>query len=191
MGCSRLPLSRQMSTQPRYLPNYTLADYRRWEGRWELIDGIAVAMTPSPFAPHERVVSRLARLIGNQLDSLGCGREVYTGLDWVVSDHTVVRPDLMVVCGEQPETHLQRPPELVVEVLSEATRGRDLVVKRALYLELGVSEYWIVDPDRRTIEFCRHDETVASDLGVSVRLLGAGPKEIRLELALESVFPPS
>ena len=180
-----------MSTQPRYLTNYTIADYRRWEGRWELIDGIAVAMTPSPFAPHERIVSRLARLIGNQLDSMGCGCEVYTGLDWVVSDHTVVRPDLMVVCGDQPETHLQRPPDLVVEVLSEATRGRDLVVKRALYLELGVAEYWIVDPDRRTIEFCRRDETTTVEFGVCSRLLKAGRNELQLEIAIDSVFPPN
>jgi Uma2 family endonuclease len=178
-----------MSTQPRFLTNDTVADYRRWEGRWELLEGIAVAMTPSPFAPHERVVSRLARLLGNQLDATGCGGEVYTGLDWIVNDHTVVRPDLMVVCGEQPETHLQRPPTLVVEVLSEATRGRDLVVKRALYLELGVSEYWIVDPDRRSIEFCRSDQSGLLESGVGRRLLSLGLKELLLEIDLKSIFP--
>ncbi|MFM7738635.1 MAG: Uma2 family endonuclease [Planctomycetota bacterium] len=178
-----------MSTQPRFLTNYTVADYQRWEGRWELIDGIAIAMTPSPFASHERVVSRLARLIGNQLDSAGCGCEVYTGLDWIVSDHTVVRPDLMVVCGEQPETHLQRPPTLVVEVLSEATKGRDLVVKRAIYLELGVTEYSIIDPDRRSIEFCRSDQSSVLESGVGRRLLSLGMKELLLEIDLKSIFP--
>jgi Uma2 family endonuclease len=177
-----------MSTQPRFLTNYTVADYRRWEGRWELLDGIAVAMTPSPFAPHERAVSRLARSIGNQLDAVGCGCEVYTGLDWVVSDHTVVRPDLMVVCGEQPETHLHRPPTLVVEVLSEATRGRDLVVKRALYLELGVNEYWIVDPDNRTIEFCHREQSSLLKTGIGNRVINTGKLEIRLEIALQAVF---
>jgi Uma2 family endonuclease len=94
----------------------------------------------------------------------------------------------MVVCGEQPETHLHRPPTLVVEVLSEATRGRDLVVKRALYLELGVNEYWIVDPDNRTIEFCHREQSSLLKTGIGNRVINTGKLEIRLEIALQAVF---
>lgn len=141
-----------MSTRTVYVPRYTLADYRRWRGDWQLIDGVAIAMTPSPFGPHDRVVSRLSRWIGSQIENVRCRCEVYTNLDWIVSDETVVRPDLMVVCGEQPQRHLERPPEVVVEVLSEATRAQDLVVKRAIYREQGVPHYVLVDADMRTVE---------------------------------------
>jgi len=37
------------------LPHYTYDDYSQWEGRWELIDGIAYAMTPAPWFSHQRV----------------------------------------------------------------------------------------------------------------------------------------
>jgi Uma2 family endonuclease len=141
-----------MSEAPRYIPHYTLADFRMWEGRWELIDGLPIAMTPSPFGHHERIISRLSFEIQLQHRSGKCQCEVYTSLDWIISEDTIVRPDLMVICGEQPKYHLEEAPALVVEVLSDSTKGRDLVVKRALYNENGVPHYLIIDPENKTIE---------------------------------------
>ena len=48
-------------------------------------------------------------------------------------------------------------PEIAVEVLSpgSANENRDRLVKRQLYSSRGVSEYWIVDPETRTIEVSR------------------------------------
>ena len=57
-----------MSSVPQYLPNYAVADYNLWQGNWQLIDGVAVAMSPSPFGPHERIISRLSRMIGNAIE---------------------------------------------------------------------------------------------------------------------------
>ena len=141
-----------MSSAPRYIPYYTLENYRQWEGDWELIDGVAIAMTPSPFGPHERIISRLSRMIGNQLERWQCACEVYTNLDWIVRDDTVLRPDSMVVCGEQPQKHLERRPEIVVEVLSESTKVRDLKAKRAVYRESEVPHYLIIDPETETVQ---------------------------------------
>jgi hypothetical protein len=59
-----------MSTAPRYIPRYTIEDDARREGDWELIDCIAISMSPSPFGPHGRTVSRLARMIGNRQANL-------------------------------------------------------------------------------------------------------------------------
>ncbi|QDV40740.1 hypothetical protein Enr13x_05760 [Stieleria neptunia] len=140
-----------MSSAPRYVPHYTIEDYRRWEGEWELMDGVPVSMSPSPFGPHERVVAELSRQILNQLIENECDCRVYTNLDWIVNDDTVVRPDLMVVCGVQPDRHLEQTPVVVVEVLSDATRQRDLTAKRAIYLEQDVAHYLIVDPTDQTV----------------------------------------
>ncbi len=139
-----------MSTVPRYIPHYTLEDYQHWEGDWELIDGVPISMSPSPFGPHERVVSRLSAQILRQIDDHGCQCHVYTNLDWIISDDTVIRPDLMVVCGDQPDRHLERAPNLAVEVLSDSTRGRDLTAKRTLCRENDVQHYLVVDPTART-----------------------------------------
>lgn len=42
-------------------------------------------------------------------------------------------------------------PQLIVEVLSPSNSDDDLIVKKDLYEEYGVSEYWIVSPMSRKI----------------------------------------
>ncbi len=164
-----------MTAAPRYLPHYTVADYQRWEGDWELIDGIAFSMSPSPFGPHERIISRLSFEIMSQLRSADCECAVYTNLDWIVSNDTVIRPDLMVVCGVQPDRHLERPPSLAVEVLSDSTRGRDLTAKRSLCREYNVPNYVIIDPVPRTLLLVTPDDDALLTATDTLRLsLGDG-----------------
>jgi Uma2 family endonuclease len=134
-----------MSTARKFETHYTVADYQQWEGDWELWYGTAVSMSPSPFEAHERAVTRLASQCLASIDAQNCECQVYAGLDWIVADDTVVRPDVMVVCGDPFHRHLQRPPQLAVEVLSEATAQRDRTHKRDLYEAQGVEHYLIVD----------------------------------------------
>ncbi|MEO8622270.1 MAG: Uma2 family endonuclease, partial [bacterium] len=49
-------------------------------------------------------------------------------------------------------------PSLVVEVISDSTRRRDLGPKRELYLDAGVPEYWVVDPKVKNIRVVRPGE---------------------------------
>jgi len=77
-----------MSTAPRYLPRYTAADHAAWEGDWELVDGVAVAKTPSPFGPHAEKLSRLAAILWNAIDAAGCHATVLAELDWIVAADT-------------------------------------------------------------------------------------------------------
>lgn len=51
-----------------------------------------------------------------------------------------------------PAGGLHGAPDLVVEILSPSTAGRDLVLKRKLYAKYGVKEYWVADPGARSIE---------------------------------------
>ncbi|MCL2321420.1 MAG: Uma2 family endonuclease [Oscillospiraceae bacterium] len=57
-------------------------------------------------------------------------------------------PDVMVICDVSKKTKrgFEGVPELVVEVLSRTTYDYDLTRKKEIYEELGVKEYWIVDP---------------------------------------------
>ena len=52
---------------------------------------------------------------------------------------------------------VEGPPDLVIEVVSPSNRSRDLLTKRALYGRAGVREYWLVDPEARTIEILALD----------------------------------
>jgi Uma2 family endonuclease len=142
----------EMSAAMKYAPRYTIQDYRLWQGDWELWDGIAVAMTPSPFGKHQALLVSLASELRGALRVAGCGAIAIVELDWIISEHTVVRPDVIVVCGDAPEKHLERPPALIAEILSPSTRQNDLTYKRDLYASQGVGIYLIVDPEAKTIE---------------------------------------
>jgi Uma2 family endonuclease len=59
----------------------------------------------------------------------------------------------MVVCGSQPGRHLERPPAVAIEILSDATAEKDRTAKRSLYELAGVGHYLLVDPIAKTIEW--------------------------------------
>jgi Uma2 family endonuclease len=77
-------------------------------------------------------------------------------------------------------------PILIVEVLSPTTRRRDQVQKKKLYLDLGIDEYWMVDPERRSVTIVRPGRVgrVVTDL-LTWSLTGANAP---LELRLDSLF---
>ena len=144
-----------MSSAPKYTPHYTFDDYQSWEGDWELWNGVAVAMTPSPFGKHGSVLARIAAAITNAIDDVDCRASVLLEIDWIISNDTVVRPELSIVCGAPPTGHIESPPALVVEVLSSGTRDRDLTVKRQLFEQQAVDWYLIIDPDANSVKALR------------------------------------
>jgi Uma2 family endonuclease len=148
-----------MSTAPRYIPHYTRSDYEQWEGDWELWQGIPVAMTPSPFGRHQNCSLRLARALLDAIEVAKCEAVVLQDVDWIISNDTVVRPDIIVLCGDVPEGHVTQSPALIVEILSPSTALRDRNQKRDLYQDHGVEYYLIVDPNDLTIEaYHRNDQ---------------------------------
>ena len=50
------------------------------------------------------------------------------------------------------ERGIEGAPDLVIEILSTSTERTDREVKRKLYADGGVREYWIVDPRTSHIE---------------------------------------
>ncbi len=97
-----------MSAASKYAPRYTIEDYRLWQGDWEIWDGIAIAMTPSPFGTHQAILVALVSELRAALREEGCEATALVELDWIVSKETVVRPDVIVVCGAAPEQHLEQ-----------------------------------------------------------------------------------
>ncbi|QEG41518.1 Uma2 family endonuclease [Roseimaritima ulvae] len=147
-----------MSSAASYRPHYTLQDYRQWEGDWELWYGTAVAMTPSPFGRHGALVMRLGTALTNAIDDAKCDASVLAEVDWIVSENTVVRPDVTVVCGNPPVRHIESRPAVVVEVLSDATRERELSHKRSLYQDNQVPWYLIADPNDLFVQVLQLDD---------------------------------
>ena len=129
-----------------YLPHYTYDDYCQWEGKWEIIDGIAYAMTPAPSVVHQTVSHRIDGQLFQLLEE--CGRcHALLPVDWQITEDTVVQPDHLVVCGEAPGgIKLTVTPVLIFEILSDSTRKKDENLKYELYEAAGVLYYCLVDP---------------------------------------------
>jgi Uma2 family endonuclease len=130
--------------------------------RHELIDGVHY-VTPSPRIPHQVLVGRIFVAIANFLAvHQHLGRVFLSPVDVVMSEHDLVVPDLLFVARDQQsmltEANVQGVPALVVEVLSPSTRRRDEGIKRKLFDQKGVREFWLVDPKARRVSICRRAE---------------------------------
>ena len=119
--------------------------------RHELIDGEHY-VTPSPNTRHQRILGSLHLLIGSWLEDHPIGQVFLSPYDVVLSEFDVVEPDLLYFSNERAAQvltpmHARGAPEMVIEIASKGTRKRDETVKRRLYERVGVSEYWVVDPE--------------------------------------------
>jgi Uma2 family endonuclease len=115
--------------------------------------------------------------------------------DVVLSDLDVVQPDLLFVASTRShvitEKHIQDPPDLVVEILSETTRKTDEIIKRKLYERYGVREYWIVDPELETVKVYRRTDKGYVRTAELAREAGgvlSTPLLAGLELSLALIF---
>lgn len=123
------------------------------KGLTEILHG-ELLVTPSPTTTHQLIVGNLHLALRRHLGARG---QVFLApLGVRFAEHTVLEPDLLVVLAEHAgrvhEEFIEAPPDLVVEILSRGSAGRDLHAKRAVYEAAGVPEYWIVDPQAATIE---------------------------------------
>jgi Uma2 family endonuclease len=124
--------------------------------KYELVRG-ELFVTPPPSQDHETILARLTRLLDPYVAEHGLGF-VYRARAVMQVEGSEVEPDLMV---RQPPSSPNEPwehapiPILVVEALSGSTRRRDRLQKRSLYMDAGVAEYWLVDPERLSITAVR------------------------------------
>ena len=150
----------------------TVADYMAYdEERVELIDG-EFLVTPAPTPRHQEISMNLSVILGPQVRNLGLGKLYASPFDAVLSIHDVVQPDLLFLSNAslvRLQPRLQGPPDVAIEILSKGDRGRDLVRKRKLYLEHGLPEYWLVDPDAASVTVLVRRESAWHEHGVFLR----------------------
>jgi len=134
--------------------HYTYDDYLTWsdDQRWEIVDGVSYAMA-SPTVRHQDILLNLASALRPFFRGRPC-RLFIAPLDVVLSEDTVVQPDLLVVCDPKKITGacIRGVPDLVIEVLSPSSSWHDRLCKFKRYAAAGVKEYWLVSPDVATIE---------------------------------------
>jgi Uma2 family endonuclease len=142
--------------------SYTYADYLTWQfqERLELFRGKIFKMSPAPNRLHQLLLGSIYRKIMQVFDEKSC--QVYIApfdVRLVKSKKnnakvvTVVQPDICIVCdtNKLDDKGCNGSPDLVVEILSPGNTKKEMGIKFELYEENGVKEYWIVQPENKTI----------------------------------------
>lgn len=184
-------------------PKYTYADCVSWPDteRWELIRGVPYDMTPAPEPRHQEIVGNFFFLYQSSLNNTRYRPFVAPFDVRLPSENradadacdTVVQPDISVICGRTriDDRDWAGPPDLVVEVLSEHTGGRDEGIKLHLYQHRRVTEYWLVNPWDDTVRIYNLNETATYDFPrFYTKLDRADSRSIEgLRVNLNEVFP--
>lgn len=129
--------------------------------RHEIIDGRHY-MNAAPNPRHQAVSRHIQFQLYEQLELPGHGEVINAPIDVQFSVSDVVQPDIVVVLKANrviTATMIKGIPDLVIEILSPSSRSHDLELKKRLYEQSQVPEYWIVDPDEQTVSRFRLTET--------------------------------
>jgi len=122
------------------------------ESRMELLNGKIVMMS-SPSINHNQTAGNIYHIFRNYLSGKTC-RAFSDGVDVYLTEKDRVIPDALIVCNKdiiKPDG-IHGAPDLIVEILSPSTAKNDKGYKKDLYEKSGVKEYWLVDPNLRSIE---------------------------------------
>lgn len=122
----------------------------------ELIKG-EIVMSPSPDVKHQRIAGAI---YGELLKHINKG-EPFFEIDVHFDEENILRPDVIFIKNENKkiigEKWIEEAPDIVVEIVSPASSGRDFVEKKEIYEKFGVKEYWIVVPDEEKLYVFKHN----------------------------------
>ena len=120
----------------------------------QLIDG-EITMTPSPNFMHQSIILEIATLLKNYVIDQNLGYVNISPIDVFLKNDEVYQPDIIFISKDRKEIIKDKiigVPDLVIEVLSPSNAYYDLTHKKNIYEETGVKEFWVVDPEEKTVE---------------------------------------
>ena len=129
-------------------------EYVHEDANCELIEGDLIIHSPAS-KEHEDIFGHLYTLIRLYLEKRKEGRVFGSRFVMRLSKKWSPEPDLLVILSEHysniKDTFYDGSADLVIEILSPSTRELDLGKKLPKYLEAGVKEVWIVDPEKKDL----------------------------------------
>jgi Uma2 family endonuclease len=159
--------------------------------RYETVHG-ELLVTPAPRAWHQEVLLRLLVRLHSYIEASHCGHLFQSPADISWGPDILVQPDLFVVDIKEARSldwSQMKTLLLTIEVLSPKTARYDRFTKRRLYQEVGIPDYWIVDPDGKRVEVWTPESQFPTVELEKVRWKPEGVNEGFL-LDLEELFKP-
>jgi Uma2 family endonuclease len=141
-------------SQRRYTYEELVAELPETNQPCELWDG-ELSMSPAPSFYHQEIVLRFSHRLYDWVSQRNLGKVVTGPIDMVLSPHRVTQPDVVFISQERlgiVTKAINGPVDLAGEVIYLGGRNRDRIDKRDLYEQYGVKEYWLIDPEARTVE---------------------------------------
>jgi Uma2 family endonuclease len=145
------------------LPNQTLSfeEYMAWgdeDVRSELVNGKVLIMSPIS-RTHQEIANFLTAILKIYTEEKNTGHILTAPFAMRIGDTTVREPDLLFVSKAHQDrltnTYLNGPADIVIEIISPESIGRDRGDKFVEYESAGIPEYWLIDPIRQQVEFYR------------------------------------
>jgi len=161
-------------------------------GHCELVRGELIMMSPAG-VEHGRIVARLARRLGNQVEDRGVGTVLAGDVGFRIGHDpdTVRAPDVALLRTERiPPVLLwgffEGAPDLAVEVLSPSDRPGEASAKAHEWLAAGCRLVWVVDPATRTVTQYRSHTDIA--VLTDSDTLGGGDVVPAFSIAVGEIF---
>ena len=133
---------------------YTVEEYLSWgeNVRAELYEGMLI-MLAQPTARHQSVLGEIFVQLHAFLKGKSCKAYVAPlGVKLFHGEDTIFEPDIVVICDMSKLDRIYHgAPDMVVEILSPSTASKDMLLKHRKYLQAGVREYWVVDPQLKIV----------------------------------------
>ncbi|MBI4610999.1 MAG: Uma2 family endonuclease [Candidatus Rokubacteria bacterium] len=148
------------------------ADGRRYE-----IHGGELSVTAAPSPRHQMISANLFRLLDAHVRARGIGIVLYAPLDVILSDTSIVQPDIVYLeperLGAISHRGVEGAPTLAVEIISPSTTLIDRSTKHQLYARHAVPFFWLVDPEARMVE-----AFVLGPEGYTLAIRASGPDPV-------------
>ena len=162
--------------------------------RYEYIDG-EVYLLSSPSYNHQVSVAEILFIFYSWFKGKKC-RPLTSPFDVTLTkcrdNINVVQPDILIICDTDKidaSGKYKGVPVLAVEILSRSTRRKDILKKLDLYMQTGVKEYWIVDPDKKEATVYHFEKHDISDNSISIGKLTIKSKVFNgMETNLKDIF---
>ncbi len=160
---------------------------------YELLNGLLVRRN-APSGEHQFAQGKLLVKLIQFVETKGLGMIFSSPTSVVLSENDVPQPDLIFLLTENlskvdPTCGIKGVPDLVIEIISPTSYRNDRVDKKELYRKHGVKEYWLVDPNYKSIEIfvLQNDQYQLHAFGIENEKITSTVLE-GLELELKDIF---
>ena len=166
---------------------YTYDDYVKWEGDWELIGGIPLAMAPAPLPTHQLIVAQILSQLNSQIEN--CPECAVLGdVDYKIDEENVVRPDVLLTCEKLNKPFISIAPEIIFEIISKSTARRDEIFKFKLYEKEKVKYYVLVYPNDKKAKVYKLNGNKYEKEGDIIKSYKFSDIKCEVEVDFEKIF---